>query len=301
VFIAIACHWQANAEAWPSQETIAAFSGYSARAVRTFVDVLDGVGIVRTRRVRQASGAERIYYAPGRLTLTELAAFVERFPRGRPKILGPAQSGPAKPRAAIAQAPAPPEAGSGAPPEGASTEPRDRDPIEPSSCEASPPVARSSTPEEQEQPEGSDEDRKLARIALAERMARKHPTRAPPRWFDAGDVALVAARVGALGGDRRSRLTALRDALGGAFVASKDGPPTVRFIWGTFDHFLDHVERGRRRRLAEERAARACDPGASRAASSRFPKVVDAPVPREQMAADLERLFGCAWRAPIPP
>jgi hypothetical protein len=27
VFIAIACHWQTNAEAWPSQETIASFTG----------------------------------------------------------------------------------------------------------------------------------------------------------------------------------------------------------------------------------------------------------------------------------
>jgi hypothetical protein len=36
----------------------------------------------------QASGNERIYYAPGLVTLGELAAFVERFPRERAKVLG---------------------------------------------------------------------------------------------------------------------------------------------------------------------------------------------------------------------
>src|SRR5579859_4258988 len=46
VFIAIACYWQSNAEAWPSQETIATFSGYTARAVRSYVDELEHKGIV---------------------------------------------------------------------------------------------------------------------------------------------------------------------------------------------------------------------------------------------------------------
>src|SRR5579859_3822215 len=81
-FIAIACYWQANAEAWPSQETIATFSGYSARAVRVYVAVLEQLGIVRLRRERRPNGSERIYYAPGRITLIELGAFVDRFPRG---------------------------------------------------------------------------------------------------------------------------------------------------------------------------------------------------------------------------
>ena len=56
---------QANAEAWPSQQTIATFAGYSSRAVRDYVDVLERVGIVRLRRERRPSGADRIYYAPG--------------------------------------------------------------------------------------------------------------------------------------------------------------------------------------------------------------------------------------------
>src|SRR5580698_5283934 len=91
VFIAIACYWQSNAEAWPSQETIAGFSGYSSRAVRDYVEALEGVGIVRLRRERRPNGSERLYYAPGPVTLTELAAFVERFPNA------PAKATPAHP------------------------------------------------------------------------------------------------------------------------------------------------------------------------------------------------------------
>ena len=99
VFIAVACYWESNAEAWPSQETIATFSGYSARAVRDYVEELERAGIVRLRRERRPTGAERIYYAPGPVTLAELAAFVERFPNG--------------PVATLASHP--PEASSGAP------------------------------------------------------------------------------------------------------------------------------------------------------------------------------------------
>jgi hypothetical protein len=38
------------------------------------------------------------------------------------------------------------------------------------------------------------------------------------------------------------------DAIAGAFIASKDGAPTARFIWEKLDHSFDRVERGRRRR-----------------------------------------------------
>jgi hypothetical protein len=107
VFMTIACFWQSNAEAWPSQETIANFSGYSSRAVRDFVAILERLGIVRLRRERRPSGADRIYYAPGLVTLVELAAFVERFPQGPVK-------------ATYSHLP---EASSAAPPEASSMEP----------------------------------------------------------------------------------------------------------------------------------------------------------------------------------
>ena len=51
---------------------------------------------------------------------------------------------------------------------------------------------------------------------------------------------MVAARAAAVGGDAETKMQAQRDAIAGAFVASKDGPPTVRFIWEKLDHFLDH-------------------------------------------------------------
>jgi hypothetical protein len=75
-------------------------------------------------------------------------------------------------------------------------------------------------------------------------MKRKHPTRSAPRWFDAGELATVSACSAALEGDAEAKLTAHRDAIAGAFLASRDGPPTVHFIWSKLDHFFDHVERG---------------------------------------------------------
>jgi hypothetical protein len=288
VFIAIACYWQANAEAWPSQETIASFSGYSSRAVRDYVDVLERDGIVRLRRERRPNGADRIYYAPGLVTLIELAAFVERFPRAS----APPPAPPSYPPEPVSGGPPkPPAVASAAPPEPASMEHRDQD-QEPSSCGSAPPTAA-----EEEQPIITKEDRELARIALAERMKRKHPKRLPPRWFDRADVELVAACAAAVDGDREAKLEALRDSIQGAFCASKDGPPTSRFIWGTLDHFLEHVERGRRKRLANERDARA----ASRAAEVPRPSPI-APtpaIPQAQMEADLAVLFGPDWRTHV--
>jgi hypothetical protein len=246
VFMAIACYWQSNAEAWPSQETIATFSGYTARAVRSFVEELEQKGILRLRRERRPSGAERIYYAPGAVTLAELAAFVERFPSGPPPAM---TSHP--PEAISAAPPHPPEMASGAPPETISMEPRDQD-LELSSCETGPPAHASG---EQEQPMVKAEDREVARLALAQRLRRKHPKRPPPRWFDREDVEMVAVCSAAIEGDRDAKLGALLEALEGAFSASKDGPPTSRFVWGRLEHFFEHVELGRRKARARQAAA----------------------------------------------
>jgi hypothetical protein len=297
VFVTIACFWQSNAEAWPSQETIARFSGYSSRAVRDFVAVLEQRGVVRLRRERRPDGSDRIYYAPGLVTLVELAAFVERFPRERAKALRPQ----APPAAAPPEAPPtiahPPETAAAAPPEEASMEHRDQDQKEPSSCEAAP--AKAPLVREEEKSEVTDEDREVARAALVERMARKHPKRTAPRWFDAGELALVAACASALEGDREAKRVAMSDAIAGAFIASKEGPPTVRFVWEKLDHFLDHVDRGRRRRLAEERNAR------MRANADQRERVAPLPVPpaalsHAQMEADIAKLFGPNWRKHVP-
>jgi len=93
-------------------------------------------------------------------------------------------------------------------------------------------------------------------MALAERIKRKHPKRPSPRWFDRADVEMVAECTRAIEGNREAKLCAHREAIDGAFHASKDGPPTARFIWGKLEHFLDHLERGGRRARAEEREAR---------------------------------------------
>ena len=108
----------------------------------------------------------------------------------------------------------------------------------------------------------------------------------------------MAACASALEGDRGAKMLALRDAIGGAFLASKDGPPTVRFIWGKLEHFFDHVERGRRRRLADERHERLCAPdnGASHAPSPQSAPAAESAVSHAQMKADIERLFGRGWR-----
>ena len=282
LFIAIAVHWQSNAEAWPSQEALARFSGWSSRAVRDQADTLERGGFIRLRRERRANGSERIFYAPGLVTLAELAAFVERFPRERikapPLLLE-------EPSPAAAPPSSPPAPASVAPPEGPSMELSELNLIEPSSCErdAAPSPARA---EEQASIDFTEEDREIARAALADRMHRKHPTRPPPRWFDATELALVAACSGALDGDREAKLEAHREAIEGAHLASKDGPPTVRFIWGKLEHFLDHVERGRKKARATR--SRGAPLATTKPPAAETPLGVTA----AQVSADIERLFG---------
>jgi hypothetical protein len=146
-------------------------------------------------------------------------------------------------------------------------------------------------PEEQ-QVEVAKEDVDIARRALSERMAKKHPTRLAPRWFEAGEIAMVAACAAALQGDAEEKMIAQRDAIAGAFLVSKQAPPTVRFIWEKLDHFLDHVERGRRRRLAEERSA---PRQAETAGALSTPKLATpTPIPGEVLVK-LENLFGAGW------
>ncbi len=295
LFIAIAVHWQSNAEAWPSQEALARFSGWSSRAVRDQADTLERGGFIRVRRERRGDGSERIFYAPGLVTLAELAAFVERFPRERAKApqRDPEEALPPSPPLPID----PPEASSGPPPEGSSMELSDLNFIKPSSCEtptttSSPTTSPLPPTEEQKSIELTEDDRDVARAALAERMKRKHPTRPAPRWFDAGELAMVAACSSAIVGDREAKLQAHREALDGAYITSKDGPPTARFVWGKLEHFLDHVERGRQKARADARAARMRDAPPAPPSSARVVQAPQSGVSPSQMRADIERLFG---------
>ncbi len=291
LFIGIAVHWQGNAEAWPSQVTLARFSGWSPRAVRDHAHVLERGGFIRVRRERRADGSERIFYAPGLVTLAALAEFVERFPRERAKTL---QLEAPRPTPTIVR---PPEAIAAAPPATGSMEPRDQDQIKPSSCETNGPNETESAASEEQQFEVTKDYEDIARRALTDRMRRKHPLRPAPRWFDAGELAMVSACSAALEGDSETKLLAHRDAIAGAFLASKKGPPTVRFIWQKLDHFFDHVDRGRRRRLAEERAAQL---RARKAEPAPRPIRLPPPaIPCGRMDADLERLFGPGWRTHV--
>jgi len=59
--------------------------------------------------------------------------------------------------------------------------------------------------DEEEQPIVTKEDREVARWALAERMKRKHPKRPPARWFDRGDIEMVAKCTATIEGDRSAK------------------------------------------------------------------------------------------------
>ena len=67
--------------------------------------------------------------------------------------------------------------------------------------------------------------------------------------------------------------------------------------WRNGEHFLDHVNRGRCERLADERdeRLRASHGRASHASSSHSAAAATPAVARAQMKADLERLFGPDW------
>ena len=169
-------------------------------------------------------------------------------------------------------------------------EPRDQDQKTSSSCASSAPATPACL--EEEQPRVTTEDREIARAVLRDRMKRKDPKRPPPRWFDRADVELVATCTAAVEGDREAKLQAHRDALDGAFSASKDGPPTSRFVWGTLAHFFEHCERGRTARVreqarAEREAVRVAGSPPARASVPVEPRVDPA-----RMREDIARLLG---------
>jgi hypothetical protein len=223
--------------------------------------------------------------------LRELGGFDDSYPKDRAKVLKPvAMDSPATTTSDI-----PPEARGGTRPEMASMEPKE-DQKEPSFSKATPPP-QARPPQ---QLDIGREEEELARNALADRMARKHPNRPAPRWFDAGEIAMVATCAAAIDGHTEEKKVALRDAITGAFMASREGPPTVRFIWGKLDHFFDHVERGRRRRVDAERNARMQARAEQRERPQSVSRPSEHPLSRAQIEADLEKLFGGPnWRPQV--
>jgi hypothetical protein len=248
VFIAIAAHFQINAEAWPGQEAIASFSGCSTRAVRYHLAELESDGFLTLRRERRGDGGDRIFYRPGPQMLRGLAVFETDFPKDRPKVLKPVRAALRPTQSVRPTHTHHPEKVAGTPAETVAMEPRDQNQIKPSSSrESAVATSAAATLNEEEQAMVSKEDRELARWALAERMKRKYPKRPPPRWYDRTDIEMVARCTATIEGDRTAKEQAQREAITGAFCASRDGPPTARFIWEKLEHFVEHVERGRRK------------------------------------------------------
>jgi hypothetical protein len=249
VFIAIAAHFQLNAEAWPGQEAIAHFSGCSIRAVRYYVAELERGGFLALRRERRGDGSERVFYRPGRVMLQELAAFCGDYPKDHSatlKTVGQVQA------TAVPTSTHPPAAVAVTPPATVAGELRELNQNQSSSCLISTRTA-SLEPDEKQQPIVSQVDRQIARWALAERMKRKYPKRPPPRWYDQSDVEMVAICTAAVDGDRAAKEQAQREAIVGAFSSSKTGPPTALFIWGKLAHFFEHVECGKRKLATDAR------------------------------------------------
>jgi hypothetical protein len=150
--------------------------------------------------------------------------------------------------------------------------------------------------------EPTEADRDIARVVLGERLARKFPDRALPRWFERGDVEQVARCTMLLDGDREAKISAHRGALDAAFAASRNGPPTVKFVWGSVEHFLAHVDRGRvlARKLAARLAARVDTSASSSTIATSAPTSVAPPSAdaRAKMRADMARLFGADFARP---
>ena len=275
VFVAVACHWRGHAHAWPSHATIAAFAGYTARVVPAAVAALETRGLLSVRRRLGTDGLRRMAYAPGLALLRAL----EELASGVPELAAEPAELPAD---ATELASVALERASG---------------IDRNGLPLNKPRRRTGDLVVVDPP---DDAREIALDALAAYFRRRHPGMAPVRTFDAQDVDAVARCAGSVTGDREAKLRALLDSVEGAFLASPR-PPTVRFVWGRIEHFLVHAERGRRLRLRREHDASDAKRSAHATSTAHAAAAPDARsqggIPREQLQADLVRLFGPTWRS----
>ncbi|HEX3344693.1 MAG TPA: helix-turn-helix domain-containing protein [Polyangiaceae bacterium] len=278
VFLAVALHWGRRGEAWPSQERLARITGYSVRAVRAALADLERRGLLVVRRLSTGRRRLRTFYAPGTSTIAEIAALEGRTDAAR-------RAGDAARRAGVQRHGVP---GNFLRVENLLLENPAGPPSSPS------PARAGAEPRKEEGCEVGEVDRSIAREALREHFERRRPGRRPPRLFDEDDVERVARCALAFDGDAESTRQAMRDALAGAFHVSRR-PATTRFIWGTLEHFFEHVDRGRRMRHEKERAAMRAAPIAP-GPSGGDPSPPDAELSKERMASDLAALFGDRWR-----
>ncbi len=241
---AIAAHWQLEEECWPSQQRLAALVHVDAeRSVRRWTSILQRAGFLDLRRERRRDGSERIFYAPGPVFLSELGTWVDSpmVSLPRPKTLGRSVAHPPDAGSVTVSAPQSGEPGS-----------QEKQPSFLAQSLPVVPVGSSST-EEKKPIAGGDVLVERARGALAARRVRRHPGRHLSVTATRQEIALVVACAAALDGSGEARRLALRDALEGAWETSS-GPPSVKFIFGSVEHFLSHEARGR---TARERSVRA--------------------------------------------
>jgi hypothetical protein len=295
LYLALMVHIARHTEAWPSLATLVRYTGWSERTVRRASDTLTALGLIVTRRTRRPDGSERIYYAYGPASLEAFRRLAERMPRDRHTGPGPAKARSTdEPDAVMSH---PPATVAATPPATVAAELSDlKLRSEPFFCgDAETPASPAPAADELPPPAALEEqfcavitgdDRAVAREALTERATRRCPGREPPRWWDREVLELVASRVAQTPGTREDQLTAQRMALAGAWLVSRDQAPTVRFIWGTQEHFLAHVERGRRRAESDAREVARRDAGASAPSVRRAVRV--GPVTPSFVAADLD-------------
>jgi len=263
VFEAIATVWDRGAREWPTQWALARCAGYSERAVRLAIVELKRRGILGEEAHPPGAWAQQGRCVPGPVIVRELGAIRRRF--------APASVAAPVPPVAAAASPVagtvPPSAGSvsavAASLRQGAADHRQPVPLElntnkdllledagngprpPAAASAEPP-----TPDPREEVTSSqvtNEDRAVALTAIAECFRRRFPDRPPPRDFYPDDVASVARCAASVGGDADGKLQALRDALAGASRTSRQ-PPTVRYVWGTLEHFRAHLRSGRQLR-----------------------------------------------------
>lgn len=261
VFRALLDFFGDNVEAWPTQDSLATCTGFCVRAVREFIDKLVAAGFITVRRARQIGGTERLFYRFGPASERAFDSFVARFPRERREArakplhsapspsLSPAQTPAAIPATIAAAAPAQP------------ADKHDQRSLKPSSSEGAKPTPNreSSAPtftrdEEEFLERVGDAEKALANEALAYLARRRQPKRPVPRWFDRPRVELVALRASQVDGADTERLATLKHAVDGAWLVSQDAPSTA-FIFGSQEHFLEHVERGIQKARGDARAA----------------------------------------------
>jgi hypothetical protein len=272
----IAVHWQGGRRrAYPGQERLSMLSGYDVRSIRAFVKALESRGFVHVVRLKVADGTARLLYEPGALLLSAVDQFDRHYTDDRSTLseappnarngfrpdhtqLSTATKDAAEKSEHVGRAvkharsrfpPNAPEMASAGPAAIASGELPDlRELLNSSSFLA---AASGIGTDQEEDLNGSEIDREVAREALAELRKRRFGCVAGQ--FDTKDVAMAFACASAVDGDRETKTRAQLDAIAHAFEVSR-GNPTPRYIWGSIDHFLEHAASGRIARLEHDKA-----------------------------------------------